>query len=217
MTIKFIATVSATAAVVLLSTAAAFAQPGVATGAVNVRTGPGTGYSKIGTLSAGEYVDVGDCQGSWCYVDRQSGKDGWVSVNYLQPVNNQQPAEEEEDDEIPFNMGVTIGPNGPSISFGIGNQPAQPQPQPQPSGDKVCFYTGIQFSGQSACVNVGENSSYLIPGWDDNIESIKIIGTGKVEICRDQNFGGGCIVHTSSQSSLHPSYANKISSYDTYY
>jgi hypothetical protein len=218
MTAKRIIAVSATAAIVLLSTAAAFAQPGVATSSVNVRTGPGTGFAKVGALAAGEYVDVGDCQGSWCYVDRQSGNDGWVSANYLKPVNAQPAPQEDEDDDVPFNMGVTIGPNGPSISFGIGNQPpvAQPAPPP-PAADKICFYTDIQFTGQSACVAVGANSAFLIPGWDDNIESVKIVGTGHFELCRDQNFGGGCVVYSSSRSSLPPSYANKVSSYQTYY
>ena len=71
------------AAFTLLSTATAFAQPGVPTGALNVRTGPGTGYAKIGTLSSGEVVDVNQCQGCWCFVDRNAGTDGWVSKNYL--------------------------------------------------------------------------------------------------------------------------------------
>ncbi len=207
------------------ATGAALAQPGIATSGVNVRSGPGTNFAKLGSLSSGEVVDVQDCQGGWCYVDRQGNKkDGWVAANYLKPVAIQDDADEEEEDgDLPFNFGVTIGANGPSISFGVGNQPqqqqpAQPQPQqPPPSGDQVCFYTGIQFTGKSACVNVGASSSYLIPGWDDEIESIRIVGKGSVQICRDQNYGGGCIVHSSDRSSLHESYANNVSSYQTYY
>lgn len=219
MTKIFTLTAIISTATLLIGTSAALAQPGVATGGVNVRSGPGTSFSKLGSLKAGEVVDVQECQGSWCYVDRQSGKDGWVAANYLKPVAIQDDAEEdEEDDDIPFNFGVTVGPNGPSISFGVGNQPAPPpQPQPNPAGDKACFYTGIHFTGQSACVNIGANSTFLVPGWDNEVESFKIIGNGKVEICRDPNFGGGCAVYVSSQSSLHPSYANNVSSYQTYY
>lgn len=204
-------------ATLLVGTSAALAQPGVATSGVNVRSGPGTGFSKLGSLKTGELVDVQECQGSWCYVDRKSGKDGWVAANYLKPAAIQDDADEDEKD-IPFNFGVTIGANGPSISFGVGNQPAPPPPpQPNPAGDKACFYTGLQFTGQSACVNIGASSTFLVPGWDNEIESFKIIGTGKVEICRDPNFGGGCAVYVSSQSSLPPSYANNVSSYQTYY
>lgn len=205
----------------IVGTSAAMAQPGVATSGVNVRSGPGTNFAKLGALKAGELVDVQECQGSWCFVDRQAGKDGWVAANYLKPAAIQDDADEEEQDDIPFNFGVTVGPNGPSISFGVGNQPAPPpqppQPQPPQNGDKACFYTGIQFTGQSACVAIGANSTFLVPGWDNEVESFKIIGTGKVEICRDPNFGGGCAVYVSSQSSLHPSYANNVSSYQTYY
>ncbi|PXA99236.1 hypothetical protein DMC47_04380 [Nostoc sp. 3335mG] len=206
-------------AVMLLGSSAAYAQPGIATSGVNVRSGPGTNFTKLGALKTGEVVDVQECQGAWCFVDRQSGKDGWVAANYLKPAAIQDDAdEEEEDDDLPINFGVTVGPNGPSISFGVGNpQPQQPNNNPPPAGDKACFYTGVHFTGQSACVEIGANSTFLVQGWDNNIESFKIIGTGKVEICRDPNFGGGCIVHTSSQSSIHPSYANNVSSYATYY
>lgn len=67
---------------VLASTAMAAAAPAVATGNVNVRSGPGTGYAVIDTLRRGEQVDVQQCRGSWCYVEKR-GADGWVSANYL--------------------------------------------------------------------------------------------------------------------------------------
>ena len=71
------------AALALLATSAsAFAAPAYATGSVNVRSGPGTGYGRVDTLSRGEQVDVEQCRGSWCYVIK-SGPDGWVSANYL--------------------------------------------------------------------------------------------------------------------------------------
>ena len=50
--------------------------------AVNVRTGPGTSYAKVDTLHAGEQVDIAQCEGSWCFVQR-NGPDGWVSGKYL--------------------------------------------------------------------------------------------------------------------------------------
>lgn len=66
----------------LATAAAAYAAPAVATGNVNVRSGPGTGYGVIDSLRRGEPVDVQQCRGSWCYVEK-SGPDGWVSSNYL--------------------------------------------------------------------------------------------------------------------------------------
>ena len=64
---------------ILVTTIAASAAPAVATGNVNVRSGPGTGYAVIDTLRRGEQVDVQYCRGSWCYVEKR-GPDGWVSA-----------------------------------------------------------------------------------------------------------------------------------------
>lgn len=72
---------------VLVTTAAASAAPAFATGNVNVRNGPGTGYRVVDTLRRGEQVDVQYCQGSWCYVEKR-GPDGWVSSSYLASGGN---------------------------------------------------------------------------------------------------------------------------------
>lgn len=64
------------------SAAAASAAPAYATGSVNVRSGPSTGYRVVDTLRRGEQVDVQQCRSGWCYVEKR-GPDGWVSANYL--------------------------------------------------------------------------------------------------------------------------------------
>ncbi|OYX01034.1 MAG: hypothetical protein B7Z15_19880, partial [Rhizobiales bacterium 32-66-8] len=196
MTIKRITVASATAAIVLLSTAAAFAQPGVATGSVNVRTGPGTGYAKVGTLSAGEYVDVKQCQGSWCFVDRNSGTDGWVSKNYLAATNG--PAQPANND-IPFNFGVTVGPGGPSFSFGIGDAPP---PAPVPVTPEVCFFKGNNFSGAQFCVSPGDDDPTLPGGWNDSISSISLDGGAQVTVCKNFWYGGACTTYSNDKPSL---------------
>ena len=68
------------AAIALLSAGATMAA--VATGSVNVRTGPGVSYSKVDTLYRGERVAITDRDGGWCFVQK-SGPDGWVSCRYL--------------------------------------------------------------------------------------------------------------------------------------
>ena len=207
MTVKRIAVASATAAIVLLSTAAAFAQPGVATGSVNVRTGPGTGYAKVGTLSPGEYVDVKQCQGSWCFVDRNSGTDGWVSKNYLAAANNQpQP----QQNDIPFNFGVTVGPGGPSFSFGIGNGPL-----PAPVAAEVCFFKGSNFSGAQFCVSPGDDDPTLPGGWNNAISSISVDGGAQVTVCKNVWYGGSCATISSDKASL-GGFNNAISSYQAF-
>lgn len=70
----------ALAALFALSHAAA-AAPGFATGYVNMRTGPGTGYSVITVIPTGAPIQVFEC-GSWCKVG-YAGTYGFVSANYV--------------------------------------------------------------------------------------------------------------------------------------
>lgn len=71
------------AALALMGTVgAAMAAPAYATGNVNVRSGPSTGYGVVDVMRRGEQVDVQQCRGSWCFVERR-GPDGWVSASYL--------------------------------------------------------------------------------------------------------------------------------------
>ena len=69
-------------AVALQGTGAAFASPGEATAALNVRSGPGVGYAVVDTLQPGESVDIGQCQAGWCYVT-YNGPAGWAAATYL--------------------------------------------------------------------------------------------------------------------------------------
>ncbi len=57
----------------------------VATGSVNVRTGPGINHRIVGRLVSGERVTVIRCNrpGSWCEISRNRGRNGWVSSRYL--------------------------------------------------------------------------------------------------------------------------------------
>lgn len=111
MTIRRKITALALGGTVLLSMAgAAFAAQAVATGNVNVRSGPSAQYQRIDTLRRNQLVEVTGCRGGWCYVEKR-GPDGWVSANYLQPVRSQNGAK-------------------PSISFSFsfGTPPANPRP-----------------------------------------------------------------------------------------
>ena len=52
---------------------------------VNIRSGPGTGYSKVGAYACGTVVAVTAAQGGW----GQTAK-GWVSLEYLEAVEGAQ-------------------------------------------------------------------------------------------------------------------------------
>lgn len=135
------------AALTLLATVgAATAAPAYVTSNVNVRSGPGTGYAIVDALRRGEQVDVQQCRGSWCYVEKR-GPDGWVSANYLErggrpgwnddywqpappppPVWNPRPPR-------PPVWGNPYPPRPP-----VWGNPRPPRPYPVPdNGSSVCF------------------------------------------------------------------------------
>jgi hypothetical protein len=71
-------------AAALVWSAAAQAVPGVATGSVHMRTGPGTSYPVVLTVPNGARVDIGKCT-SWCAVS-YSGRQGYVFGRYVKPT-----------------------------------------------------------------------------------------------------------------------------------
>ncbi|WP_210161016.1 SH3 domain-containing protein [Microvirga lotononidis] len=75
----------ALALVPIITTTPVFAAPGVTTGNVNFRSGPGTQFSSISTLAEGTAVDIGDCDdaGTWCAVTFGK-RSGFVSGRYLE-------------------------------------------------------------------------------------------------------------------------------------
>ena len=121
----------------LATTAAAFAAPAVATGNVNVRSGPGTHYGRVDTLRRGEQVEVLQCQGSWCYVEKR-GPDGWVSASYLARGGN--PGWDNDDD-----WDYPRPPRPPHWNprpphWNPNPWPAYPSyPRPPQNGGSVCF------------------------------------------------------------------------------
>lgn len=54
----------------------------VGASSLNVRSGPGTNYRTIGSLTAGTRVNVSDTSGSWSRISYGSGT-GWVHSSYL--------------------------------------------------------------------------------------------------------------------------------------
>lgn len=134
------------AAIALLATAgSAFAAPAYATGNVNVRSGPGTHYGVVDALRRGEQVDVIQCRGSWCYVEKR-GPDGWVSANYLdrgRPGHGWDNGPGWDDNPGWDNPPPVYNPPRPPRPPHWNPRPPRPQPWPvhpgYDSGASVCF------------------------------------------------------------------------------
>lgn len=52
---------------------------------LNVRSGPGTGYSKYGALVCGAVIEVSGISGGWATIN-YGGKTAYVSADYIEPV-----------------------------------------------------------------------------------------------------------------------------------
>lgn len=71
-------------ATLILAGAAAIANPGVTTGAVNMRIGPGTQHSVIVVVPSSQSITIVGCLSgsSWCDVV-WAGRRGWVSASHI--------------------------------------------------------------------------------------------------------------------------------------
>jgi len=90
------------------------------TGSLNVRSGPGTGYSKVGSLYKGEAVIRLSTSGGWSRILYHGNKVGYVSAQYLSggnpaisPVSLSVPSFKQNDTRW---ASVTIGSSGKPMS-----------------------------------------------------------------------------------------------------
>ncbi|WDR04022.1 SH3 domain-containing protein [Devosia algicola] len=166
------------------------AAPAEATANVNVRSGPGTNYRVVDTLMRGTSVDVGSCRGNFCEV-RNRRTSGWVSANYLSRTsgsNSSQPN---------FSFGFSVGSDGPSFSFGTGNQ--RP-PVVRPVARDVCFYDRNRYRGQRFCLSRGESLRNL-GDFANRVSSIRNPDGLRVDVCARPRFRD-CRTYTTSASNL---------------
>lgn len=186
---------------------AALAFPATATSAVNVRTGPGTGYTIVDQLHRGENVDVKQCTSGWCYVDH-SGPDGWVSGKYLSRTGNPGGGYGGNPSGGFGNPSGGFSGSGPNFSFqfGFGNGHFQPRLNP-----RVCFYDGPNFTGASFCASKGTNYSHL-GSWNNRISSVKVYGNATATVCQFGGYNGFCRAVTSDEWRLGPFLNNAVSS-----
>lgn len=91
-----------------------------------------------------------------------------------------------------------------------------PDLSPEPVPPKVCFYTGINYTGNWYCES-GErtvNKVNKVP-WINNIESIKLFGDASVKIYNQYNRNGDYTLVEWSKKQLGSDFLNKVRSYRT--
>lgn len=201
-------------AALVLSATAALAVEAAATTTLNVRTGPGTGYTVIDSLDPGEVVEVGECASNgWCYIF-QTGPNGWVSSNFLTVAPSGGGSGGASPD---CSLSLSIDSSGKptlSLNCGSGGAPAAPPPappSPPPVGDQACFYTSPNYGGAEFCYGTGTLNS-LNATFNDRISSVRLQGAAKARVCRNTNLGGGCRVIAADTPHLGGAFNNKVSS-----
>ncbi len=193
----------------------AVAADGIATGNVNVRTGPGVSFSKVDSLYTGESVNIGECQSGWCYVEHD-GPDGWVSAGYLQPTSGSGSGSGSSGNNCHVHwvigQGFTVECDGNTVTIpGPGNPPPQPPPPAT-----VCVYQFNNYGGAHLCGPVGSSQSNLIGFWNNRISSIKVSGGAHIKLCQDPNYLGFCNTFANNVPILGLPLNGKASSYQTW-
>lgn len=86
-----------------------------ATANVNVRTGPGTGYTKLGILAKGTKVEKLGTSGSWTIIN-YNGKKAYVSSGYLKAVSSGSSVESTEAGYVTATANVNVR-SGPGTGY----------------------------------------------------------------------------------------------------
>jgi hypothetical protein len=124
------------------------AQDAEARTSLNVRSGPGTGYSVVDVLRPGQNVTVTRRSSGWCYLVK-SGPDGWSSCSYL---------------SFRGEAVVRSSPNiSFSFSFGRGDGFSIGQPPRGGRQDLVCLVTFFNRSQVEAGRDVDVQRARVLP------------------------------------------------------
>ncbi len=162
-----------------VSVSGAMAYQAAASTSLNVRSGPGTNFGVVGVLQTNQVVNVLECNASntWCRIQDRTTR-GWASARYLRPISGTTPTRPGVSQP---NVGITIGGDGFSFSFGTG-------PRAQ-----VCFYERPNYSGRSFCARPGSTNRMLDRNWIDRISSIRVDGNAQATICSRPGLRGNCV------------------------
>lgn len=162
-----------------------------------------TGNAVVNEVYEGDIVDVRECRSNRCRAIVDDGPNGWIPQRRLAVIDD----EGEVRREIPFRLGITIGPSGPGVSVGIGGGgssgvsiDAGGGPS---SGPRVCLYEHSGFGGLSRCFRRGDTVNNLSSlGWNDVASSIRVYGGARAQVCEHAGGGGACYIVNTNTSDL---------------
>lgn len=192
MKFRNILAAAATVTIGAFATTPSFAADAESTTALNVRSGPGTGYRVVDTLYQGEPVDINRCSGGWCQIEH-AGPDGWVSSRYLAFYNDgRRQGGGNSGGNNSSNPDIGFCVDAPNFSFGINCDDNDGVTIGRRAQGQVCFYEHVNYRGASFCARPGERDRRLNGFWNDRISSIRVQGNASAVVCEDFGFNGRC-------------------------
>ncbi len=166
-----------TCTVEVLASSAAYVQ---ATGTVNVRTGPGTGYTAIGQLKKGDVAEKLGVSGSWIKIS-YNGQTAYVSSSYVKEAASSGTTAAEYV-QAAANASVRSGPGNGYSKLGVLKK-GETAEKLGTSGS----WTKISFSGKTAYVK----SRYLKAAGSGSSVSGPTAAAGYVEATANVNVRSG--------------------------
>jgi len=114
---------------------------------------------------------------------------------------------------------VVDGPTGRGwtnkgdIVFGRTSAPFPFMMTGYPQGATVCFYQGANYSGGEFCIEPGRSYRDLaLVGLDNAFSSVRVMGEGSADVCRDRFFQSYCERVTGDQPVLDEHLRQSLSS-----
>ncbi len=118
---------------------------------------------------------------------------------------------------------VVDGPTGRgwtnkgNIVFGRTSAPFPEMMTGYPQGATMCFYQGTNYSGGEFCINPGRTYNDLaLVGLDNAFSSVRVLGEGSADVCRDRFFQSYCERVTGDQPVLDQYLRHNLSSIRVY-
>lgn len=141
--------------IIMTSASAALADTAVVSSNVlNIRNGPGTGYSIISQVGLGERLPVIEKSGDWYYVSLSTGQRGWLA-GWLVNIEQSQPQQAQNNSQAARVNGSSVNiRSGPGTGYAIVTQVG--------SGTTLPI---LESSGDWHKVSISSGGSGWIAGW----------------------------------------------------
>lgn len=182
---------------------------------MNVRSGPGVDYGRVGSMAENARGVLLECTplGRWCRV-RTDDATGWIAGSFL-IVDGGELSGSRVRDVIGR---ISFSEPGESVSrtasTGRTADPAKPaNTAANAMSQGVCFYSEYDNAGDADCHEKPSEAITLGRSWNDRISSVAIADGYAVTVCDNYGLTGRCEVFRESVERMPAALNGRISSW----